>query len=77
MRLSFFLGADKEKGQIKELTTAFFGNYTVQDLLDAAHKLRLAAAKLREQGNMSKEAVDALLDMEEGQDALGTLPSKL
>lgn len=61
-----------ENGHLKELTTGFYGNYTLQDLLDASHKLRQAAAQLRARGSASqKEAIDQMLDMEDGTDALG------
>ncbi len=49
----------------------FFGNYTVQDLLDACGKFRAAAALLRERGGAPVEVVSALLGAQGGQDSLG------
>lgn len=62
-----------ENGHVKELVTAFFGNYTLQELLDATHKLRQAAAKLRALNSASKEDIDRMLGFADGQDALGAI----
>ena len=61
-----------EHGHFKELATAFYGNYTVQDLLDATHKLRQAAAKLRARNTASSQDIDRMLGLSDGQDSLGT-----
>lgn len=42
-----YLGAENE--HIPGLVTHWFGNYGLQDLVDAAHVLRLAANRLRSQ----------------------------
>lgn len=55
---------------MRALTLAFYGNYTVQDLLDAAGKFRKAAAMLLERGGASQDALDALLGSQGGQDSL-------
>lgn len=52
----------------------FFGNYAVQDLLDACSKFREAAAVLRERGGTPPEAINALLGAQGGQDSLGARP---
>ena len=52
------------------LSLAIYGNYTVQDLLDAAGKFREAAAQLRERGGASQDAINALLGSQGGQDSL-------
>ena len=62
---------------MKPLTTEFFGNYTLQDLLGAAQALRLAAAKLRAEGGTSQQALDKLVGLRDGSDALGAAPSSL
>lgn len=62
-----------EHGHLKDLTTAFFGNYTVQDLLGAAHKLRQAAAKLRARNTASNSDIERMLGFSDGQDSLGTI----
>ncbi len=64
-----------EKGHVKELTTAFYGNYTVQDLLDATHKFRQAAAKLRARKTAASQDIERMLGFSDGQDSLGTAPA--
>ena len=56
---------------MKVLVTEFFGNYTIQDLLGAAHAFRLAAAQLRAEGRTSQDAVDKLVGKRDGCDSLG------
>ncbi len=66
-----------EHGHLKELTTAFFGNYTLQDLLDATHKMRQAAAKLRARNTASISDIGHMLGFSDGQDSLSTSPATL
>ena len=58
-------------GHVKPLVTAFFGNYTLQDLLGATQAFRLAAAQLRAEGRTSQPALDKLVGLRDGTDALG------
>ncbi|EIE21695.1 hypothetical protein COCSUDRAFT_67012 [Coccomyxa subellipsoidea C-169] len=62
-----------EKGHVKELATAFYGNYTVQDLLDATHKFRQAAAKLRARKTAASQDIERMLGFSDGQDSLGRM----
>lgn len=62
-------------GHVKPLTTEFFGNYTLQDLLGATQALRLAAAKLRAEGGTTQQALDKLVGTRDGSDALGAARS--
>ena len=64
-------------GQVKPLTTEFFGNYTLQDLLGATQAFRLAAAKLRAEGGTTQQALDRLVGVWDGSDALGAALSPL
>ncbi len=64
-------------GHVKPLTTEFFGNYTLQDLLGATQVLRLAAARLRAEGETSQQALDKLVGVRDGSDALGAARSSL
>ena len=56
---------------MKALVTEFFGNYTIQDLLGAAHAFRLAAAQLKAEGRTSQDALDKLVGKRDGSDSLG------
>ena len=56
---------------MKALVTEFFGNYTLQDLLGAAHAFRLAAAQLKAEGRTSQDALDKLVGKCDGSDSLG------
>ncbi|CAL8469315.1 g8856 [Coccomyxa elongata] len=69
-RLNHIIRVLSEHGHLKELTTAFFGNYTLQDLLDATHKLRQAAAKLRARNIASSSDIEHMLGFSDGQDSL-------
>ncbi|BDA44940.1 hypothetical protein COCOBI_06-4190 [Coccomyxa sp. Obi] len=69
-RLNHIIRVLSEHGHLKELTTAFFGNYTLQDLLDATHKLRQAAAKLRARNTASSSDIEHMLGFSDGQDSL-------
>ena len=60
---------------MKALVTEFFGNYTLQDLLGATQALRLAAARLKAEGKTSQDALDKLVGMRDGSDALGATNS--
>jgi len=60
-----------EHGHVKALVTEFFGNYTLQDLLGATQALRLAAARLKAEGKTSMDALNKLVGMRDGSDALG------
>ena len=68
-------GVGAEHGHIKALAVHFYGNYTVQDLLDATGKLREAATRMRQRSGAPKEALDRLLGTDDsGQDSLGARP---
>ncbi|CAL5229887.1 g13301 [Coccomyxa viridis] len=60
-------------GHVTPLVTEYFGNYTLQDLLGATQAFRLAAAKLRAEGKTSPQALEKLVGLRDGTDALGHL----
>ena len=62
-------------GHVTPLVTEYFGNYTLQDLLGATQAFRLAAAKLRAEGKTSPQALEKLVGLRDGTDALGAAPS--
>ena len=62
-------------GHVTPLVTEYFGNYTLQDLLGATQAFRLAAAKLRAEGKTSPQALEKLVGLRDGTDALGAARS--
>ncbi len=62
-------------GHITPLVTEYFGNYTLQDLLGATQAFRLAAAQLRAEGKTSQQALEKLVGLRDGTDALGAARS--
>ncbi|KAK9811218.1 hypothetical protein WJX72_000146 [[Myrmecia] bisecta] len=58
---------------VPDLATHFYGNYTLQDLLDATAKLRGVAEQLRTQGKHPPEVMNRLAGGAGQQDAFGEL----
>lgn len=63
--------------QVEKLIYATFGNYTLQDLLHAAKRLREAADVLLEEGRLTAAQAAKAVGTVNGADYLGTAPLQL
>ncbi|KAK9856143.1 hypothetical protein WJX84_009044 [Apatococcus fuscideae] len=66
-----------ENEHVPGLVTHWFGNYGLQDLVDAAHILRLAAHRLRSQGKGTADNLAKLHGNYNGKDAFGAIHAEV
>ena len=62
---------------IIKLAYDFYGNYTLQDLIEAASRLRAASTSLLKAKKLTEAQANSASGVVKGQDYLGTAPAKL
>ena len=63
--------------EIPKLALDYYGNYLVQDLLDATKKLRDSVRQLHKKGKLTEEKAADAVGTKDGIDALGALDCQL